>query len=243
MRTTTSFVVYFTTLALALGAIAGSARASSITFSGFTNDSDVALFEISGSSGTFTATTSGYAQGGFSPLMCLFDPLNGWWPTYTGTRQIADQRLTFVVDRTFLLMLSVANNEPSQNLANIVWYQTDPKFTDTMYGCTGQFCTRDHQSRSGAWVITFSGDPGLTLREIGSCLEHPERCKATTTSWNITRMACLSYQRVWIEEPASNKRCWLSQQSICRSWAFYSPASPGWCWPTSRSIIRSVKNR
>jgi hypothetical protein len=157
-------------LVFVLGAIAGSAQASPVTFTGtFTNDSDVVLFEISGSSGSFTATTSGYAQGGFNPLMFLFDPLNGWWPTYTGNGQIADQSLTFGVDRTFLLTLSVADNEPNQNLANIVWYQTDPKFTDTMYGCTeGQFCTRDHQSRSGAWAITFSGDTGVTFSEVGA---------------------------------------------------------------------------
>ena len=65
------------------------AQASPITFSGtFTNDSDVVLFEISGN-GNFTATTSGFAQGGFNPLLFLIDPINRWVPT--GNGQIADQ--------------------------------------------------------------------------------------------------------------------------------------------------------
>ena len=148
---------------------ASPAQASPITFSGtFTNDSDVVLFDISGS-GTFTASTSGYAQGGFNPLMFLFDPVNGWWPVYTGNGQRADQSLTFAVDRTFLLMLSVADNEPDQNLAHILFFQTDPKFTAVMYGCAnGQFCTRDHQSRNGTWAITFTSNPGVTFSEVGA---------------------------------------------------------------------------
>jgi hypothetical protein len=100
----------------------------------------------------------------------LFDPVNGYWPAYTGNGQIADQTLTASgIPTGLLLLLSESDNEPDQNLASIIFYQTDPEFTETMFGCTeGQFCTRDHQSRSGEWAITFTGDPGLTFSEVGA---------------------------------------------------------------------------
>jgi hypothetical protein len=153
---------------------AGYGLAGTISFFGtFSQDDDVALFNITAnSSELITVETSSYATGGFAPTAFLFDGLGDVFPLTNGTcGQVGKDSGTGNCDDlyfkdtlgpgTFTLALAVYDNRPLDTSVTDGFIQDgNPGFTCQEAGVGGSFCdltTALGTSRTGAYAISITG--------------------------------------------------------------------------------------
>ena len=142
--------------------VTGTSRADTFHFSGnFQVDDDLALLVIDVPvTAPLTVLTLSFAQGGFVPLLTLFDSQGELAQTGGPAAGCCDQRLTLADAKGhYTLVLSQLGNYPGVRLADAFSNAGQAHFTavyDPLQRPDATFIDQDSTQRSGFWAVDLS---------------------------------------------------------------------------------------